>query len=86
LASAAQMAEAGICRILTSDYFYPSMLRAAMALVGREVLDLPRVWRLVSANPAAAVGLSDRGAIAEELGADIALVDPTVPAPPLVQT
>jgi alpha-D-ribose 1-methylphosphonate 5-triphosphate diphosphatase len=77
--SAARMAEAGICSILSSDYFYPAMLRAAMLLVGRGVLDLPRAWGLISANPATAVGLSDRGAIAEGLRADLALVDPTVP-------
>jgi alpha-D-ribose 1-methylphosphonate 5-triphosphate diphosphatase len=78
-ASAAQMAEAGICRILSSDYFYPAMLRAAMALVGRGVLDLPSAWQLISTNPAAAVGLSDRGSIAEGLRADLVLVDPVVP-------
>src|SRR5579863_8610474 len=31
-ASAARMAEAGICSVLSSDYFYPAMLRAAMIL------------------------------------------------------
>ena len=34
-ASAARMAEAGICNVLSSDYFYPAMLRAAMVLAGR---------------------------------------------------
>ncbi len=77
-ASAARMAEAGICNVLSSDYFYPAMLRAAMVLVGRGEFDLPRAWDLISGNPAAAVGLADRGAIAEELRADIIVVDPTV--------
>lgn len=78
-ASAARMAEAGICRVLASDYFYPAMLRAAMVLTERGVLDLPRAWDLISANPAAAAGLSDRGAIEEGLRADVVLVDPMVP-------
>jgi alpha-D-ribose 1-methylphosphonate 5-triphosphate diphosphatase len=78
-ASAARMAEAGICSVLSSDYFYPAMLRAAMVLAGRGVLDLPRAWELVSTNPAAAAGLTDRGAIAEGLRADVVLVDPAVP-------
>ena len=56
------------------------MLRAAMILAGRGVLDLPRAWALISTNPAAAAGLSDRGAIAEGLRADIVLVDPAVPS------
>jgi alpha-D-ribose 1-methylphosphonate 5-triphosphate diphosphatase len=77
--SAARMAEAGICRVLSSDYFYPAMLRAAFTLAGRGVFDLPRAWDLISANPAAAAGLIDRGAIAEGLRADLVLVDPSVP-------
>src|SRR5690349_5729060 len=44
--SAAHMVEAGICRVLTSDYFYPAMLRAAMALAGRDTLSLQNAWAL----------------------------------------
>jgi alpha-D-ribose 1-methylphosphonate 5-triphosphate diphosphatase len=76
-ASAARLAEAGICNVLSSDYFYPAMLRAALILAGRGVLDLPRAWALISANPAAATGLTDRGTIAEGQRADLVLVDPT---------
>jgi alpha-D-ribose 1-methylphosphonate 5-triphosphate diphosphatase len=43
------------------------------------VLDLPRAWALVSANPAAAAGLKDRGTIAEGMRADLVLVDPAQP-------
>jgi alpha-D-ribose 1-methylphosphonate 5-triphosphate diphosphatase len=78
-ASAARLAEAGICSVLSSDYFYPAMLRAALILAGRGVIDLPRAWGLVSGNPAAAAGLVDRGAIADGLRADLVLVDPNVP-------
>ncbi|HTC08810.1 MAG TPA: alpha-D-ribose 1-methylphosphonate 5-triphosphate diphosphatase [Acetobacteraceae bacterium] len=78
-ASAARLAEAGICNVLSSDYFYPAMLRAALILAGRGVLDLPRAWALVSANPAAAAGLKDRGTIAEGMRADLVLVDPAQP-------
>jgi alpha-D-ribose 1-methylphosphonate 5-triphosphate diphosphatase len=75
-ASAAQMAEAGICTVLSSDYFYPAMLRAALILANRGVLDLTRAWGLLSANPARAAGLLDRGTIAEGQRADLVLVDP----------
>ncbi len=78
-ASAARLAEAGICNVLSSDYYYPAMLRAALILAGRGVLDLPRAWALVSANPAAAAGLKDRGTIAEGMRADLVLVDPAQP-------
>jgi len=77
--SAARLAEAGICSVLSSDYFYPAMLRAALILAGRGVLDLPRAWALISANPAAAAGLTDRGSIAEGARADLVLVDPVQP-------
>jgi alpha-D-ribose 1-methylphosphonate 5-triphosphate diphosphatase len=78
-ASAARMAEAGVCNVLSSDYYYPAMLRAAMVLAQRGFLDLARAWELISANPAAATGLTDRGSIAEGLKADIVIVDPAVP-------
>src|SRR5208282_1041437 len=78
-ASAARLAEAGICSVLSSDYFYPAMMRAALILAGRGVLDLPRAWALISANPAAATGLTDRGSIAEGARADLVLVEPMQP-------
>jgi alpha-D-ribose 1-methylphosphonate 5-triphosphate diphosphatase len=78
-ASAAKMAEAGICSILSSDYFYPAMLRAGFVLAERGVLDLPNAWALISANPAAAAGLSDRGSIEIGKRADLVIVDPVVP-------
>jgi alpha-D-ribose 1-methylphosphonate 5-triphosphate diphosphatase len=74
-ASAARLAEAGICNILASDYFYPAMLHAAFALAGRGTLDLAAAWALISANPARAAGLADRGRIAPGARADLVLVD-----------
>ena len=75
-ASAAVLAEAGVCSVLSSDYFYPAMLRAAFVMRERGVLDLARAWALISANPAAAAGLHDRGTITEGKRADLVLVDP----------
>jgi alpha-D-ribose 1-methylphosphonate 5-triphosphate diphosphatase len=85
-ASAARLAEAGICSVLTSDYYYPCLLRAAFILGGRGVLSLPQAWDLVSANPAAAGGLADRGQIAPGKRADLIVVDTTASAPRLVAT
>ncbi len=85
-ASAARLAEAGLCTILSSDYFYPCMMRAAYILSGRGVLDLPAAWALISTNPAAATGLTDRGAIAPGKRADLVLIDPSGPTPRLVAT
>ncbi|MDE2581728.1 MAG: alpha-D-ribose 1-methylphosphonate 5-triphosphate diphosphatase [Rhodospirillales bacterium] len=75
-ASAARLAEAGICSILTSDYYYPALARAALVLAGRGVLDLEQAWGLVSAAPAAAAGLADRGTIAPGQRADLVVLAP----------
>ena len=76
-ASAAAMAEAGICDILSSDYYYPAMARAAFILTDRGTFDLPRAWALISSNPAAAAGLTDRGTIEAGKRADVVLFEPT---------
>ncbi len=78
-ASAAALAERDICTVLCSDYYYPAMLPAAWSLAQRPALGLARAWSLVAANPAAAVGLDDRGVIAEGKRADLVLVDPVGP-------
>jgi len=85
-ASAAALAEAGICRVLASDYYYPAMMQAPFVLARRGTLDLAAAWALVSANPAAATGLSDRGRLAPGLRADIVLVDAEAATPRVVAT
>jgi alpha-D-ribose 1-methylphosphonate 5-triphosphate diphosphatase len=74
--SAAAMAEAGICDILSSDYYYPAMARAAFILTDRGGFDIERAWALISANPASAAGLTDRGTIAVGKRADLVLIEP----------
>ena len=74
-ASAAAMSERGACSVLVSDYYYPSMVAAALAL-GRGALGVAGAWALVSANPAAAAGLEDRGRIAAGLRGDLVVVEP----------
>ncbi|MGO1077555.1 alpha-D-ribose 1-methylphosphonate 5-triphosphate diphosphatase [Inquilinus sp. CA228] len=85
--SAAELVGAGLCSILTSDYYYPAPLHAVFRLVGEGVLPLERAWDLVAANPAAALGLADRGRIEVGRRADVLLVDPGpdgVPRPDVV--
>jgi len=72
-ASARALAEAGVCRILSSDYFYPAMLRAAFIL-GEGPIGLPAAWAMISTNPAQAAHLDDRGQIAEGKRADLVVV------------
>ncbi|MFM7611625.1 MAG: alpha-D-ribose 1-methylphosphonate 5-triphosphate diphosphatase, partial [Alphaproteobacteria bacterium] len=85
-ASAAPLAERGLVNVLASDYFWPAMLEAAFIMAGRGVLDLPRAWALVSANPAAACGLHDRGRLAAGLRGDVVVVDEARRAPVVVFT
>ncbi|MFM2356033.1 MAG: hypothetical protein RLZZ528_1769 [Pseudomonadota bacterium] len=72
---AGQMVARGLCDILASDYYYPAMLGAVVRLHADGVADLPALWRLVAANPARAMGLTDRGRIAPGLRADLVLLD-----------
>lgn len=73
--SARDLIEAGHLDIISSDYIPASMMQSAFFLA--EVLDgmtLPQAIRLVSANPAKAVGLEDRGEIAVTRRADLVRV------------
>lgn len=73
--SATDMISSGLCDVLASDYFYPSLLTAISQLVNTQGFALHEVWPLVSANAAKAVGLADRGSIAPNMQADLVLID-----------
>lgn len=84
---AAEMIRAGLCDILASDYYYPALLSAIARLLQDGVGDLAALWPLVSANPARALGLTDRGSIAPGLRADLVLIEwPEGDAPAVRQT
>ena len=85
-ASAARLAEAGTCSVLSSDYYYPCLLRAPFVLAGRGALDLAASWALVSANPARAAGLTDRGEIVDGKRGDLIVVDDRAGVPHVVAT
>ena len=69
----------GLCNVLASDYYYPSLVHAAERLVDRGVQSLSAAWRLVSTNPAAAMALDDRGTIEVGRRADLVVLDRTGP-------
>jgi alpha-D-ribose 1-methylphosphonate 5-triphosphate diphosphatase len=81
---ATDMVRKGLCSILASDYYYPAMILAAFRLVAEGVLPLPKAWGLISAAPAAAAGLNDRGELAAGRRADIVLVDAAVALRPRI--
>jgi alpha-D-ribose 1-methylphosphonate 5-triphosphate diphosphatase len=75
LISAASMVRAGLCDVLTSDYYYAALPRAPLQLARDDGRDVAAYWPLVSTNPARAAGLMDRGEIAPGQRADIVLLD-----------
>jgi alpha-D-ribose 1-methylphosphonate 5-triphosphate diphosphatase len=81
---ASDMIAKGLCSVLASDYYYPAPLLAAFRLAADGVLPLPRAWDLISAAPARAAGLSDRGMLARGQRADILLIDDTMPMRPRI--
>src|SRR5262249_47599738 len=80
--NASDMVARGLCSVLASDYYYPAPLVAAFRLAEIGVAPIEKAWPLVSALPASAVGLDDRGRIAPGRRADLIVVDPAVPGRP----
>jgi len=84
---AGDMVEAGLCDALASDYFYPAMLSAVAKLDAEKRANRSTIWSLVSSGPAKAMGLTDRGEIAQGKRADLVLVDwPDCQAPAIQGT
>jgi alpha-D-ribose 1-methylphosphonate 5-triphosphate diphosphatase len=82
--NAKDMIARNLCTILASDYYYPAQLIAAFRLAADKVAPLEKAWALISENPAAAVGLADRGVIAAGRRADVILVDAAGSRPQVV--
>lgn len=72
--AAAELAREGVLDGLSSDYVPGSLLQAAWCLHRDAGFPLPEAVAVVSAGPAAAAGLHDRGAIAPGLRADLVRV------------
>jgi alpha-D-ribose 1-methylphosphonate 5-triphosphate diphosphatase len=81
---ASDMIAKGLCSVLASDYYYPAQLLAAFRLAVDGILPLAQAWNLISAAPALAAGLTDRGQLAVGHRADIILVDNEIPLRPRV--
>ncbi|MDO9427179.1 MAG: alpha-D-ribose 1-methylphosphonate 5-triphosphate diphosphatase, partial [Methylobacterium sp.] len=73
--AAQTLAEAGYLSILSSDYVPASLLMAAFGLPERVPgISLPDAIATVTANPAHATGLTDRGRLEPDLRADLVRV------------
>ncbi|PEH53885.1 alpha-D-ribose 1-methylphosphonate 5-triphosphate diphosphatase [Yersinia kristensenii] len=73
--AAHQLATLGVLDILSSDYYPASLLDAAFRIAqdSTNSFTLPQAVNLVTRNPARALGLEDRGVIAEGKRADLIL-------------
>ncbi|MFD3246756.1 alpha-D-ribose 1-methylphosphonate 5-triphosphate diphosphatase [Rahnella aquatilis] len=73
--AAHHLASLGLLDILSSDYYPASLLDAVFRIAGDEnnAFSLPQAVKLVTRNPANALGLQDRGEIAEGKRADLVL-------------
>lgn len=83
--SVADALRAGVGDLLCSDYHYPSLLQAPF-VAADGLRTFGRAWDLVSAGPAEALGLRNRGRLADGARADIIVVDPPAEAGPAVVT
>ncbi|TFF22921.1 alpha-D-ribose 1-methylphosphonate 5-triphosphate diphosphatase [Jiella endophytica] len=84
--SAHDLLRAGLLDILSSDYVPFSLIQSVFALAETGDASLPAAVRLASANPAAAVGLTDRGTIAEGRRADLVRAAHKAEEPPVVRS
>ncbi|MHA7775857.1 alpha-D-ribose 1-methylphosphonate 5-triphosphate diphosphatase [Roseibium sp. M-1] len=70
--SAKDLAEAGYLDVLSSDYVPISLLQASFQLAKDiEAISLPQAVAMVTATPARAIGLNDRGVLETGLRADL---------------
>jgi alpha-D-ribose 1-methylphosphonate 5-triphosphate diphosphatase len=67
---------AGVLSILAADYHPAAIIPAIMALAEQDANGLAGAARLATANPAKALGLTDRGEITVGKRADLVLIDP----------
>ncbi|NNE51616.1 MAG: alpha-D-ribose 1-methylphosphonate 5-triphosphate diphosphatase [Sulfitobacter sp.] len=72
--SAIDLIAMGYCHAIASDYHYPSPRRAALMLVETGLCDMAQAWGLISAGPAAILGLEDRGTLVPGKRADLVIL------------
>ena len=71
--SAADLVRRNLCCALASDYHYPSLRFAALALA--KDIGLAGAWGLISSGPARILGLDNRGGLAVGMRGDFVVLD-----------
>jgi alpha-D-ribose 1-methylphosphonate 5-triphosphate diphosphatase len=70
---ARDLIQLGLADVICADYHAPSLLPSAFRLVEERLMELPAAIRMLTLDPARAVGLTDRGAIEPGQSADLLL-------------
>lgn len=84
--SALELAQAGVLDILASDYLPSSLLSSAFELARLGHATLPSAIAMITANPAAAAGLHDRGTLKAGYRADLVLCSDEHDRPRAIRT
>ncbi|MGW3954570.1 alpha-D-ribose 1-methylphosphonate 5-triphosphate diphosphatase [Streptomyces sp. NPDC004752] len=84
--SAREALNAGLLNIVASDYYPPALLRCVYKIVGEGIAAQADAIRLVTANPARAAGLTDRGTLEPGKRADVVAVRQLQGQPVVAQT
>ena len=84
--AASELVRAGVCHILSSDYFPASLLQGAFLLSSHFHYSLPQAIASVSEIPARVLGLHDRGRIETGNRADVVRVRDSAHGPVVVAT
>lgn len=79
--SAQEAIAAGLVDALAADYHPGTLVQAAFGIAAAGLLSLPAAVALVTAGPAASLGMPDHGRLAPGRAADIALVEASGPRP-----
>ncbi|MFT6785387.1 MAG: alpha-D-ribose 1-methylphosphonate 5-triphosphate diphosphatase [Dinoroseobacter sp.] len=66
----------GLGSVLSSDYFYPSLLLAPFHLVDHACMEFADAWAFVSRHPAEVAGFVDRGSLESGLRGDVIALCP----------
>ncbi|MEW5817427.1 MAG: alpha-D-ribose 1-methylphosphonate 5-triphosphate diphosphatase [Spirochaetota bacterium] len=82
--SAVDAIQENLVDCLCSDYHLPSLLNACFMLHQTGILTLPDALKLISENPAKALGLTDRGSLTPGKTADLVLVNNSMGFPVVV--
>lgn len=84
--SARELVERDEADIICGDYHTPSLILSAFVLVQQGYVTLPAAIRMLTANPADAFGLDDRGRVEPGRNADLVLIDEIAGSPSVRMT